>query len=48
MEILVDLRWHAALYAEDDMPVRDRAAFLALRVVQRLAYNLGWHAGRLG
>jgi len=41
-----DLQWHRALYREDGLDPRTQAAFLGLRVVQRLAYNLGWHAGR--
>jgi len=45
-ELLRDLRWHAALYREDNLPLKDRSAFLALRVVQRLAYNAGWLVGR--
>lgn len=44
-EIARDLRWHAALYREDGLPWRVRAVFLLLRVVQRLAYNLGWSIG---
>lgn len=40
-----DLRWHAALYREDGLPLRLRVAFLGLRVVQRVAYNAGWRDG---
>lgn len=40
-----DLQWHAALYREDGLPWRDRAFFLSLRVLQRVAYNAGWHRG---
>lgn len=43
--ILRDLQWHAALYQEDGLSKRDQAAFLTLRIAQRLAYNLGWHRG---
>lgn len=41
-----DLRWHARIYRMDALDRGTRLAFLALRVVQRLAYNLGWHEGR--
>ncbi len=44
--ILADLRLQWAHYREDDLPARDRVAFLGLRIVQRLAYNLGWFMGR--
>lgn len=44
-EIWRDVRWHAALYREDGLRLPERAAFLTLRVVQRLAYNAGWWAG---
>lgn len=44
--IFDDLRWHLALYRHDEMPPRDVVAFLALRVLQRVAYNAGWHHGR--
>ena len=43
--ILADLRWHWAVYREDGLPLRDRLAFLGLRIVQRLGYNAGWRAG---
>ncbi len=45
-ELWRDLRWHAALYREDGLSLQERSAFLALRVIQRLAYNAGWHSGR--
>lgn len=45
--IFADLRWHWALYREDGLPLRDRFVFLGLRVVQRIAYNLGWQLGGL-
>ena len=44
-ELWRDVRWQAALYREDALPLRMRATFLAFRVVQRLAYNAGWHVG---
>lgn len=44
-ELWRDLSWHRALYAEDGLPVRERLAFLGLRVVQRVSYNLGWYLG---
>ncbi|WP_395845347.1 hypothetical protein [Cystobacter fuscus] len=44
-ELWSDLRWHRALYVEDGLPLRQQAMFLALRVVQRVSYNLGWRAG---
>ncbi|WP_257450038.1 hypothetical protein [Archangium lipolyticum] len=44
-ELWRDLSWHRALYAEDGLPLRDQLAFLGLRVVQRVSYNLGWHLG---
>lgn len=40
-----ELRWCSALYQEDALPYRERAVFLGLRVVQRLAYNAGWVMG---
>ncbi len=43
--IIEDLRWQWALYREDGLAIRERVAFLGLRVVQRLAYNLGWFVG---
>jgi hypothetical protein len=43
--ILGDLRWHAALYREDDLPFPTRLGFLGLRVLQRLSYNAGWFWG---
>jgi hypothetical protein len=44
-ELWRDLSWHRALYAEDGLPVREQLAFLGLRVVQRVSYNLGWYLG---
>lgn len=44
-QLLADMRWHLALYRQDGLGRRDKLAFLALRVVQRLAYNAGWRAG---
>jgi len=46
LAIFHDLRWHWRLYAEDELPWRDRFFFFFLRVVQRIAYNLGWRRGR--
>lgn len=43
---LNDLRWHAALYRHDGLSARETLGFLALRVVQRVAYNAGWLFGR--
>jgi hypothetical protein len=43
--ILDDLRWQWALYREDGLPLRDRLAFVGLRVIQRVAYNIGWFVG---
>jgi hypothetical protein len=43
--ILGDLRWHAALYREDGLPLRTRIGFLGLRVLQRVSYNAGWFWG---
>jgi hypothetical protein len=40
-----DLQWHLALYREDGLTWRERLVFAALRVVQRVTYNLGWHVG---
>lgn len=40
--LIDDLRWHAALYRQDDLSSREAITFLALRVVQRVAYNVGW------
>lgn len=40
-----DLRWHARLYRLDGLERRTRWGFLVLRVLQRLAYNLGWRRG---
>ena len=40
-----DLQWHRSLYQEDRLPLVDALSFLILRVVQRLAYNLGWYIG---
>lgn len=45
--LLDDLRWHHALYRHDGLPPREVVAFLALRVVQRVSYNLGWYHGRV-
>lgn len=44
-EILSDLRWHDRIYRMEGLDWRTRVAFLSLRVVQRLAYNLGWWEG---
>lgn len=44
--ILRDLRWHGRIYQEDGLPRRDRVTFLFLRVLQRVAYSVGWWAGR--
>ena len=44
--ILRDLRWHGRIYPEDGLPRRDRIRFLFLRVLQRVAYSVGWWAGR--
>lgn len=41
-----DLRWHARIYQMEGLGPGTRLGFLVLRVVQRLAYNLGWHEGR--
>lgn len=41
-----DLRWHARIYRMEGLDRRTRLGFLALRVVQRLAYNTGWYEGR--
>ncbi len=43
--LLADLRWHARLYKLDGLDRPTRWTFLALRVVQRLAYNVGWYRG---
>ena len=40
-----DLRASWKLYKLANVPISDRAAFLALRVLQRVAYNAGWKAG---
>lgn len=38
--------WSAwASYRQHRLPLRDSFAFLCLRVLQRVAYNAGWHAG---
>lgn len=44
-EMLGELRWHAALYRQDGIPLRARLGFLGLRVLQRVAYNAGWFWG---
>lgn len=38
-----DLRWHDRIYRMEGLNRRTRLGFLFLRVVQRLAYNRGWH-----
>ena len=43
--LLWDLRWHRVLYAMDRLGPLHTIEFLALRVVQRLAYNIGWWMG---
>lgn len=40
-----DLSWHHRIYRMEGLPFRIRCTFLALRVVQRLAYNTGWRRG---
>lgn len=40
-----DLRWHRKLYRLDALSWRTQLGFLVLRVVQRIAYNLGWWFG---
>jgi hypothetical protein len=45
ISIFKDLRWHSRIYREDGLSRFDRTAFLALRVLQRIAYNLGWRFG---
>ena len=40
-----DNRWHDRIYRMEGLDRRTRLGFLALRVVQRLAYNTGWYAG---
>jgi hypothetical protein len=40
-----DLRWHHRIYRMEGLDLRTRLGFLALRVVQRVAYNLGWSEG---
>ena len=44
-EMADDMRWHAALYRQDRLRVATQVGFLGLRVVQRVAYNLGWWRG---
>ena len=46
-EILDELRWHAALYRQDGLPLFTRLRFLGLRVLQRVSYNAGWYWGGL-
>lgn len=41
-----DLRWHHRIYQMEGLDLRTRLGFLGLRVLQRIAYNLGWHEGR--
>ena len=45
IELWKDLEWHHALYEEDGLSRKDRLAFLGLRIVQRVAYNIGWYLG---
>lgn len=40
-----DLTWHHRIYRMEVLPLATRLAFLGLRVVQRIAYNTGWHRG---
>lgn len=44
-ELWKDLAWHHALYVEDGLSRKDRLTFLGLRLVQRIAYNIGWRRG---
>jgi hypothetical protein len=43
--IVRDLHWHRKLYEIDRLPWRTQIAFMGLRVVQRIAYNIGWWLG---
>lgn len=40
-----DLTWHNRIYRMEGLPLKTRLAFLGLRIVQRIAYNTGWHRG---
>lgn len=40
-----DLTWHHRIYRMEGLPLMTRLAFLGLRIVQRVAYNTGWHKG---
>ena len=40
-----DLAWHLRLYKVDRLPSSVILQFLLLRVVQRVAYNMGWRKG---
>ncbi len=41
--ILTDLRWNNELYKCDNLTLRTRLAFIALRTIQLLAYSRGWN-----
>lgn len=40
-----DLRWHNRIYRMEGLDNQTRLGFLALRIVQRMAYNVGWYQG---
>lgn len=48
ISIFEDLRWHFALYRNDQLPIRKIIGFLFLRVVQLYEYKKGWREGDKG
>jgi hypothetical protein len=44
--LLADLRGAWRMYSDAQLPLMDRVVFLHLRAGQRIAYGLGWNAGR--
>jgi class 3 adenylate cyclase len=44
--LVADLRDAWRMYADAQLPLVDRLVFLQLRAGQRIAYGIGWNAGR--
>ena len=40
-----DLKWHLWLYKKASLPYKIVVMFVVLRILQRVAYNIGWRKG---
>lgn len=43
--VIADLRWQYALYRTDQLPRKQIAGFLFLRVIHLVQYHRGWNRG---